>query len=125
MEYAAFMSEALSESTFWILTALTSGRRHGYGILQQIKETSNSEFSLKVTTLYAALERLERSGLVVNDGEEIVEGRARRYFKLTEQGTAALGAEVQRLEARAHVARQRLAAGRVSPAHSRPGPVIA
>lgn len=119
------MSEALSEPTFWILTALTSGRRHGYGILQQIKEASNSEFSLKVTTLYAALERLERSGLVINDGEEIVEGRARRYFKLTEQGTAALGTEVQRLEARAYVARQRLAAVRTSPLHSRPGPVIA
>lgn len=119
------MSKALGEPTFWILTALTSGRRHGYGILQQIKEASGSEFSLKVTTLYAALDRLERTGLVANDGEEIVDGRARRYFKLTAQGTAALGAEVQRLEAHAHIARQRLAAVRTSPMHSRTGTVIA
>lgn len=111
------MSKALSESTFWILTALIGGRRHGYGILQQIKETSAGEFTLKVTTLYAALERLERSSLVSNDGEEVVEGRVRRYFRLTEQGTRVLNEEADRLEARAAVARQRLASTRIAPSH--------
>lgn len=112
------MSKALSESTFWILTALTGGRLHGYGILQQIKESSDGEFSLKVTTLYAALERLEKSVLVSNDGEEVVEGRTRRYYKLTETGSQVLKEEVSRLEARAAIARQRLATARIAPLQS-------
>lgn len=112
------MSEALSESTFWILTALTGGRRHGYGILQQITDSSDGEFSLKVTTLYAALERLEKSALLSNDGEEVVEGRTRRYYKLTDRGTQVLKEEVSRLESRAAIARQRLAAIRIAPQQS-------
>ena len=42
------------------------------------------ESELKVATLYAALERLEREGLVAVDGDEAVDGRLRRYFRLTD-----------------------------------------
>ncbi len=105
------MSEIeLGEAGFWILTSLAAGRRHGYAILQDTKAASDGRATLKVTTVYAALERLERLGWVIIDGEEIVDGRARRYFRLTDQGTVRLAHEADRLEERAHVARQRLTA---------------
>ena len=96
----------MTPNSFWILTALAGGRRHGYEILQETAKHAK----LKATTLYAALERLEREGLVRADGEEVVSGRTRRYYVLTDEGSSALGAEADALEARAKVARERLAA---------------
>lgn len=99
----------MSDATFWILTALADGRRHGYEILQEAAAASDGSAALKTTTLYAALERLERERLIAPDGEEIVAGRARRYYVLTDAGSAALGAEVTAIEQRARVAKARLA----------------
>lgn len=102
------MSESLSESGFWILTSLSHGRLHGYAIMQTILVASDGNYSPKVTTLYAALDRMARSGEISVDGEEIVEGRARRYFTITEQGRATLTSEIQRMERRMKVARAAL-----------------
>lgn len=101
----------LSSSAFWILTALAGQRRHGYEILKETTEASDGRVALKVTTLYAALERLEREGLIRADGQEIVGGRARRYFVLSDSGRIALAVEVAALEQQAATARQRLADG--------------
>ena len=107
----------VTETVFWVLTALADGRRHGYSVLQETERASGGEVVLRVTTLYATLERLQRSGLVAPTGEEVVGGRARRYFELTESGRAALAEETSRLEARACAARAVLGAtGRASPA---------
>lgn len=102
------MSISLSESSFWILSSLAAARRHGYGILQDV-ETLGGE-RLKVPTLYTTLDRLEHAGLIASDGEEVIDGRARRYYVLTPAGSDALSTEVARLEARARAARERLAA---------------
>lgn len=118
------MSESLSESSFWILTALAGGRQHGYAIMQQIEVSSHGAFAPKVTTLYAALERLARSGSITVDGEEIVEGRARRYFKISNKGVEALAAEVLRMESRIKAARD-VGLPRMAPKGSNAGPVIA
>lgn len=99
----------MSDATFWILTALAGGRRHGYEILQETARGSAGHAAIKTTTLYAALERLEREGNVEPDGDEIVSGRARRYYVLTDAGSAALGAEITALERRARIAKARLA----------------
>ncbi len=101
----------LSPAAFWILTALAGQRRHGYEILKETTEASDGRVALKVTTLYAALDRLEREGLIRADGQEIVGGRARRYFVLSDSGRVALAAEVAALEQQAAAARQRLADG--------------
>lgn len=55
------------------------------------QEGSNTGGRLRIAvgTLYGALERLERAGLVAAGAEEIVDGRARRYYRLTEEGTPA------------------------------------
>lgn len=95
----------LGETAFWILATLADERRHGYAIMREIERASGGEVSVKVATLYAALERLERTGWVSADGDEVVDGRARRYYRLTPAGLDRLSAEVRRIEARANAAR--------------------
>lgn len=115
-EYKKVMATALTPTTFWILTALADGRRHGYDILSDVAEASEGAVALKVPTLYAALERMERDGLVARDGDDVINGRARRYFRLTDYGRTRLTAEVESLEKSAAVARRRMAASvRVTP----------
>ncbi len=102
------MATDMREPTFWVLTVLAAGRRHGYALIQEARELSDGRVDLKVATLYAALERLGEQGLVAVDGDEVVDGRVRRYFRLTEAGAAALAEQVTRLEANARQARARL-----------------
>lgn len=102
------MTTEMRETTFWVLTALAAGRRHGYALLQETRDLSEGRVDLKVATLYAALERLGEQGLVALDGDEVVDGRLRRYFRLTDSGAAALHEQVARFEANARQARARL-----------------
>lgn len=102
------MTASLAPPSFWILTALASHRRHGYEILQAAATASDGRVSLKVPTLYAALERLEANGSIRADGEEIVNGRARRYFVITDEGAARLSEEVDSMEQAARAARAQL-----------------
>lgn len=101
---------SISEPSFWILSALAAGRRHGYGIMQDVSQLSEGQTTLKVPTLYATLERLERDGFIQAAGEEVIDGRARRYFSLTDSGSMTLQQEAARLQARARIATERLAA---------------
>ena len=114
--YVRCMSATLGTTAFWILTSLTEGRRHGYAILRDVDEASGDPGSLKTTTLYATIERLQARGLVSEDGDEIVDGRARRYYVLTDTGRTRLEAEVADLERRASAARRALASRTPAPA---------
>lgn len=98
----------MTESAFFILTALLAGPRHGYGIVGDVAELSAGRMSLKIGTLYGVLERLVADGLVEPDREEVRHGRLRRYYRLTDAGGAALSAEAERLAANARVASSRL-----------------
>ncbi|QWW20482.1 helix-turn-helix transcriptional regulator [Schaalia sp. 19OD2882] len=102
------MGTSLTPNSFWILTVLAKGRRHGYDIIREVAHLSRGSATLKTTSLYAALERLEAEGLVARDGEEIVDGRARRYYRLTDDGGDVLDAETRALESRVAIARARL-----------------
>jgi PadR family transcriptional regulator PadR len=101
-------SSEMQEPTFFILASLADGRKHGYGILKDAAELSDGRIDLKFGTLYAALERLQTAGQVAPAGDEIVSGRLRRYFELTEPGAEALSAEAERQELNAVKARERL-----------------
>lgn len=98
----------LREPTFLILTALAGGRRHGYSIIQETRALSDDRVVLKVGTLYAALDRLEKQGLVSRAGDEAVDGRLRRYFELSESGASLLEAEADRMEHNLAAARRNL-----------------
>ncbi|MFI9628080.1 PadR family transcriptional regulator [Streptomyces sp. NPDC052042] len=88
----------LTEPQYFILVALMDGPLHGYGIIKAAEQATDGRLRIAVGTLYGALERMERSGLIVTDREEIVDGRARRYHRLTHDGAEALGREAQRMQ---------------------------
>ncbi|MCC3289841.1 MULTISPECIES: PadR family transcriptional regulator [unclassified Arthrobacter] len=98
----------MREPTFLILTALARGRHHGYSLLTETKKLSGGRVSLKPGSLYTTLDRLQEEGLVQDAGEEVVAGRLRRYYALTDNGADALKREADRMEAAADAARQSL-----------------
>ena len=100
----------MQETTFLILTALAQGPRHGYGIIQDVGRISGERVALRAGTLYGALERLDADGLIAMDREEIVDRRLRRYYRLTDDGSACLAEEARRLQESAATALQRLGA---------------
>jgi len=103
------MSErAMQEATFLILTALADGSQHGYGIISEVQQISAGRVRLRAGTLYTALDRLRADGLIDVDREDIVDGRLRRYYRLTPEGNGRLAAEAARLHANATAALTRL-----------------
>ncbi|GAA2366678.1 hypothetical protein GCM10010170_065670 [Dactylosporangium salmoneum] len=104
--------KTMREPTFLILTALADSPRHGYGIVQEISALSDGRVSLLTGTLYTALDRLTAEGLIEPDHEEEVDGRVRRYYRLTAEGLAALTAETARLRQLTTAAEARLRAVR-------------
>ncbi|GIH16852.1 PadR family transcriptional regulator [Rugosimonospora africana] len=103
------MVAPLREPTFLILTALARTPLHGYGLITEVAELSGGALELRPGTLYGALDRLTDDGLVILDREEVVDGRARKYYRLTERGDAALRAETERLRRTVQAATRRLA----------------
>lgn len=73
-----------------LLATLEAGPRHGYGIAEALRAGSGGRVDLPTGTVYPALHRLERAGLVVG-GWSMVGGRRRRSYELTVSGRAALG----------------------------------
>ncbi|MET7394858.1 PadR family transcriptional regulator [Dactylosporangium sp. NPDC005572] len=102
------MDLPLREPTFLILTALAAGPLHGYAIIAEVSTLSGARVGLRPGTLYGALDRLTDDGLVEPGAEEIVDGRRRRYYRLTDAGDATLRAETARLRANAEAATARL-----------------
>ncbi len=107
--YNIYMAtRAMQEATFMILTALADGAQHGYGILTDVRDISGGQVRLRAGTLYMALDRLRADELIAVDREEVVDGRLRRYYRLTPAGTKVLADEAARLQAHAAVALKRL-----------------
>jgi DNA-binding PadR family transcriptional regulator len=102
----------MQETTFLILTALAQGPQHGYGIIQDVGRISAQRVQIRAGTLYGALERLDADRLIGVDREEVVDGRLRRYYRLTEEGRALLAEEATRLQASAATALRRLGTAR-------------
>jgi DNA-binding PadR family transcriptional regulator len=112
------VTEPLREPTFLLLTALAGGRLHGYGMVTEVGRISAGRVKLRAGTLYGALDRLVDQGLVAPDGDEVVDGRLRRYYVLTPAGGDLLRTEAERMAAQAAEASRRLKASAVRP---RPG----
>jgi DNA-binding PadR family transcriptional regulator len=98
----------MQEPTFLILTALAAQPLHGYGIIQSVAALSDNEVKLRPGTLYGALDRLTDQGMIAVDREEVVDSRMRRYYRLSESGAAALGAQAERLHRHATAAETQL-----------------
>jgi len=91
-----------------ILTALAAEPTHGYGVIQAVDTLSQGDVVLRPGTLYGALDRLAEQGLITVDREEAVEGRLRRYYRLTDSGAAALAVQADRLRRNADAAERQL-----------------
>lgn len=102
------MTTEMREPTFLVLAALADGRKHGYALISEAATLSDGRVQLKVGTLYAALDRLSEEGLVQSAGEEVVDGRHRRYYELSDAGAERLAVEAARLESNAKRAVARL-----------------
>lgn len=98
----------MREATFVILSSLADGERHGYAIMSEVAAISGGSIHIQAGTLYAALDRLRGDGLVIVAGEQIVGGRLRRSFALTNQGRTRLAVEAKRRLEGAQVALKRL-----------------
>ena len=73
-----------------LLAVLERGPRHGYAVIEALRAGSDGTLDLPTGTVYPALHRLERAGLIQSDWQ-IVGGRRRRAYRLTAAGHAALG----------------------------------
>jgi len=103
------MNFRMTEQAYLVLVSLTEKPRHGYGIVQAVVTLSDGATRLGAGTLYGLLDRMGAAGLIEASGEEVVDGRLRRYYRLTDAGSAAATAETARL--RALVRRARSAQG--------------
>jgi DNA-binding PadR family transcriptional regulator len=72
-----------------LLAALEDGPRHGYAVIEALRESSGGRLDLPTGTIYPALHRLEAAGLIAGSWS-VVGGRRRRCYVLTEAGRKAL-----------------------------------
>jgi DNA-binding PadR family transcriptional regulator len=75
-----------------LLAVLEAGPAHGYAVIELLRSHSDGQFDLPTGTVYPALHRLERSGLI-HSRWSTVGGRRRRTYELTAAGGHALAAE--------------------------------
>src|SRR6266511_2576692 len=80
-----------------LLAVLAPRPAHGYAIIDALRQSSGGAFDLPEGTVYPALHRLERDGLLASAWSDQT-GRRRRVYELTEQGRAALQAQRQEWE---------------------------
>jgi DNA-binding PadR family transcriptional regulator len=105
----------MSVPSYFILAALLDGPLHGYGIIKQAASLSEGRVRLAAGTLYGALDRLAGEGFILADRQVVVEGRTRRYYRLTEDGLHALHKEAARMEQAARVVTRRAGSAATTP----------
>ena len=72
-----------------LLAAVEVEPRHGYAVIEALRDGSDGDLDLPTGTVYPALHRLERTGLIAGEWHT-VGGRRRRAYQLTAAGHAAL-----------------------------------
>ena len=83
---------------FIILQALRWGPCHGYGIVQLIRSQSANVLQVETGSLYPALQRLLKDGLVDAEWGVSATNRRVRTYRITRAGAKHLGIEVSRFE---------------------------
>jgi len=87
---------------FLVLLVLADGERHGYGIVQDIRDRTDGKVKLLPGNLYAVLRRLMDSGLLAEASRrpaEDLEDQRRRYYRITKLGERVLSADAERMKA--------------------------
>jgi len=81
-----------------VLRTLSAGQANGYEVAKAIERLSDDVFAVDHGSLYPALQRLEKAGLVSAKWEISATNRRARYYKLTPAGRKQLTAERDRWE---------------------------
>jgi DNA-binding PadR family transcriptional regulator len=100
----------LTPAVFHILLTLSSGDRHGYGIMKQVETDSQGQVTMGPGTLYGSLKRMLDAGLVRESDKRVdpdMDDQRRIYYQITGLGAQALTAEIERYQRIVTIAQQR------------------
>ena len=78
-----------------VLKTLSLAPMHGWGISQRIQQFSKGVLEVNQGSLYPALQRLEKDGLITSDWGTTDNNRRARYYRITATGRRALGEELE------------------------------
>jgi PadR family transcriptional regulator PadR len=93
---ARSQSDALRGSLdLLVLKTLSLAPMHGWGISQRVQQISDGVLEVNQGSLYPALQRLEKEGLITSDWGRTENNRRARYYELTRGGRKALGEELE------------------------------
>jgi DNA-binding PadR family transcriptional regulator len=104
----------LTPAVLHILLALSTGERHGYGIMKQVEVDSQGQVKKGPGPLYGSNARMTEAGLVRESDKRVdpeMDDERRIYDQLTGSGRLALEAELKRYRGVVAVAKGRLAHG--------------
>lgn len=76
-----------------LLCLIAQQPMYGYQIVKELEKRSQGYFRFKEGTLYPALHRLEKGGLIMGGWQVLPNGRPRRYYHITDKGLSALATE--------------------------------
>jgi PadR family transcriptional regulator, regulatory protein PadR len=76
-----------------VLKTVAAGPLHGYAIAQRLLQTSRDVVQVQQGTLYPALHRLEKRGLLTAEWKLSDTGREAKFYRLTRKGRSELDAE--------------------------------
>ena len=77
-----------------VLKTLSLAPMHGWGISQRVQQISDGVLELNQGSLYPALQRLEKDGLITSEWGTTDNNRRARYYRITASGRKALGVEL-------------------------------
>ncbi len=103
-------SPPLTPAVFHILLALSSGERHGYGIMKQVEADTQGKVNMGNGTLYGSLKRMLDAGLVEESDKRVdpeMDDERRIYYQITGVGAKALAAELERYKRIVTLAQER------------------
>jgi transcriptional regulator len=78
-----------------VLKTLSLAPMHGWGINQRIEQMSQGALDVNQGSVYPALQRLEKDGLITSDWGTTDNNRQARYYRLTASGRKALRLELE------------------------------
>jgi DNA-binding PadR family transcriptional regulator len=105
----------LTPAVLHILLALSTGERHGYGIMKQVEADSQGQVKMGPGTLYGSVGRMLDAGLLRESDKRVdpeMNDERRIYYEITRAGRAVLEAELKRYRGVVAVAEGRFAYGR-------------
>lgn len=77
-----------------ILSLLAEGDSYGYQLSKEIRSRTQEDYLIKETTLYSAITRLGKQGLIEAYPGEVTHGKKRTYYRITAAGRRYLADKV-------------------------------